>query len=372
MKHTEKPIDMHCLPTVFAVEDRYMIFIPFERETVVRVRVGERTFYDDACGVLRSGKRMHRVELPMSVLDAAGEYTVIWHNIIERKPYFPTNEPEQTLTVSFRPLPSEGEINIYQIADAHNLVTEPVAAARYFGDRLHLLVLNGDIPNHSGTIENFNAICEIAALVTGGEIPVVFARGNHDTRGIHAEDLPDYVPTGANGKTYFTFRLGRLWGLVLDCGEDKDDDHGEYGVTVCFHAFREAQTDFIRSVIDRAATEYAAEGVDYRVVISHIPFFRIAEPPFDIEQPLYGEWMRLMREHIHPTVQLHGHTHFVSLVRPGDEGDHQGLYGPAVIGSAPTFGERPTFIGAAVTLDGERSTVTFNSDKGEIIEQQQL
>ena len=87
---------------------------------------------------------------------------------------------------------------------------------------------------------------------------------------------------------------------------------------------------------------------------------------------MYGEWMRLMREHIKPTLQLHGHTHWLAVVRPGDAGDHQGLYGPAVMGSAPTFGAQPTFIGAAVTLDGERSTVTFNTERGEIVEQQQL
>ena len=62
------PQDMICFPTVFAVEDRYMIFIPFHREAVVRVRVGDRTFSDDACGVLRSGKQMHKIELPMHVL----------------------------------------------------------------------------------------------------------------------------------------------------------------------------------------------------------------------------------------------------------------------------------------------------------------
>lgn len=371
MKTTVCPSDMHCLPTVFAVEDRYVIMIPFTRECVVRVRVGDRMFYDDACGVLRSGKLMHRVELPMEVLDAAGEYTVIWHNIIERKPYFPTNEPEQSLTLTYRPLPTTGDINIYHIADAHNLVDEPVAAGRYFGDQLHLLVLNGDIPNHSGDIANFNAICEIAAAVTGGECPVVFARGNHDTRGIHAEDMPDYIPT-VDGKTYYTFRLGRVWGLILDCGEDKDDDHGEYGVTVCFHAFRQAQTDFIRSVIRRAESEYAAKGVEFRLVISHIPFFRIPEEPFNIEQDIYGEWTRLAREEIKPTLQLHGHTHFARVIRPGDADDHQGLGCPAVIGSAPTFGAEPTYIGAAVTLGENGVTVTFNSDKGEIVEQTKL
>lgn len=372
MKSISLPPEMHCLPTVFAVEDRYTIMIPFTREAVVSVRVGDRVFYDHSCGVMRSGKNMHRVELPMDVLDAAGEYTVLWRNIIERKPYFPTSEPEMSLTVPYRPLPTEGTINVYQIADAHNLVAEPVAAGSYFGDELHLLVLCGDIPNHSGDVANFNAICEIAASLTGGQCPVVFARGNHDTRGIHAEDMPDYIPTSATGMTYYTFRLGRVWGLVLDCGEDKNDGHEEYGHTTCFHEFRLAQTDFIRSVIRRASAEYATEGVDVRLVISHIPFFRIPAPPFDIEQELYGEWVRLLREHIKPTLSLHGHTHFVRVVKPGDADDHQGLGWPAVIGSAPTFGAQPAFVGAAVELRENGTTVTFNSNRGETVERVEL
>ena len=73
MKNTQLPQDMRCFPTVFAVGEHYQIFILMKREATVRVRVGDRTFYDDACGVMRSGKQMHVIEVPMSVLDGAGE-----------------------------------------------------------------------------------------------------------------------------------------------------------------------------------------------------------------------------------------------------------------------------------------------------------
>jgi hypothetical protein len=65
MKQLMLPEDMICFPTVFAVGDNYQIFVLMEREAVVRVRVGERTFYDDACGVLRSGKQMYKIKLSM-------------------------------------------------------------------------------------------------------------------------------------------------------------------------------------------------------------------------------------------------------------------------------------------------------------------
>jgi len=367
---TKLPEYMLAFPTVFAVADQYNIFIPFSDEVIVKVRVAGKMYYDDCCGILRSNTNMHKVEIPMAELDKAKNYTVVYRKMIERKPYFPTSEEEREVSFDFRPVPGEGKINIYHVSDAHNLVKEPVSAGRFFGEELDLLVMNGDIPNHSGDVKNFNAICEIASGITEGRCPAVFARGNHDTRGIHAEDMPNYIPIH-NGKTYYTFRCGAVWGLILDCGEDKNDTSTEYGGTICFHEFRLRETEFIRQVIENAENEYKAEGVEHRLVISHIPFTHIQRPPFDIEQELYGEWSRLMREAIKPTLALYGHMHICEVSPVGGEMDHLGQACPAVFGSKPIFGKdgENGFVGCAVTLDGEKTTVWFNDNKGNILEQ---
>lgn len=364
------PEYMLVAPTVFAIGNKYNIFVPFSDEVIMWVKVGDKTYYDHCNGILRSNTNMHKVELPMSVLDEACEYTVVYKKMIERKPYFPTSEEARELTVSFRPVPEGGDIKIYHISDAHNLVDEPIAAGRYFGDDIDLLILNGDIPNHSGDIENFNAICEIAAGVTGGHCPCVFARGNHDTRGIHAEDMPYYIPT-MNGKTYYTFKVGCVWGLLLDCGEDKRDTNEEYGGTICFHQFREEETDFIREIIENADREYNASDVKHKLVISHIGFTYIDRYPFDIEQELYGEWARLMREHIKPELLLYGHYHRVDIIPAGSDFDCQGQPCTAIIGSKPSFandGEPNGFVGAGIVLreDGKKQII-FNDDKGNVL-----
>lgn len=362
------PEYMLVCPTVFAVGDHYNIFVPFDAQVIMWVKVGDKLYYDDCNGILRSNTNMHKVELPMDALDEAGEYTVVYKKIIERKPYFPTSEPEREFSVKFRPVPCSGDINIYHIADAHNLVKEPVAAGQFWGDSLNLLVLNGDIPNHSGDIMNFNAICEIASGITQGCCPVVFARGNHDTRGIHAEDMPNYIPT-MNGRTYYTFRVGCVWGLLLDCGEDKCDTHAEYGNTICFHQFRLRETDYIKEIIKNANREYAADGVTHKLVISHIPFTHINEAPFDIEQELYAEWTQLMRDYIKPDLLLYGHFHCVEIVQPGDQFDSLGQPCVAIIGSKPIFDKENgnSFVGCAVTLtENGKKRVIFNDDKGKI------
>jgi len=369
MENKEKlPEYMLTYPTVFAVGNDYNIFIPFSDEVIVWAKVGDKTFYDDCNGILRSNTNMHKVELPMHVLDEAKEYTIVYRKMIDRAPYFPTSENERSITVKFSPVPPDGDINIYHISDAHNLVEEPVRAGSFFGDDIDLLVLNGDIPNHSGEIKNFNAICEIASGVTQGRCPVVFARGNHDTRGIHAEDMPNYIPT-MNGRTYYTFRVGSVWGLLLDCGEDKPDRNAEYGHTICFHQFRLQETEFIKNVIENAEREYAADGVKYKIVISHIAFTHICEPPFDIEQELYGEWARLMREHIKPDLMLFGHHHITRISPVGSDFDHQGQPCTAIVGSKPIFDDKNghSFIGCGVTLmDNGKKRVVFNDDKGTV------
>ena len=245
-------------PVVYAVGNDYQIMVPVACETLMWVRVGDRCYYDDSNGILRSNTTTHRMTVPMAELDREKKYTVCFRRVIERKPYFPIVGEEERCECAFRPI-TKSPINIYHVADAHNRVETPVAAGRFFGEALDLLILNGDIPNHSGDIAYFAAIHQIASQLTNGEIPVVFSRGNHDTRGIYAENIADHTPT-QNGVSYYSFRLGHVWGLVMDCGEDKADSHEEYGYTVCCEDFRRRETEYLKAVIQNAKVEYEAEG----------------------------------------------------------------------------------------------------------------
>ncbi len=355
-------------PVVYAVDRSYQIFLMAKEPMLVWVEIQGKDYYDHSNGIIRSASLLHKVEIPMPALDAAGEYTICWRVMLERKPYFSKTGEVQRATYSFRPV-GEGEIRIYHIADAHNKVDTPVQAGRYFGDALDLLVLNGDIPNHSGRLENFDAIHRIAGEITHGGIPVVFSRGNHDTRGIYAECIADYTPTD-RGVSYFTFRLGPLWGLVLDCGEDKVDTHPEYGNTVCCSYFREQETAFLKRVVERANTEYLEEGVTKRVVISHVPFAFNDADPFNIEVETYTEWARLIREHIHPQLHLCGHMHVNEIWYPGGEHDCKGQACPVIIGSDPhseQMPERDRFDGCAILYSDHSAEVRFTNEQGETL-----
>ncbi|MGI6742358.1 MAG: metallophosphoesterase family protein [Eubacteriales bacterium] len=369
MENKMMPEHMLYSPAVFAVGNSYQIFIPFDCPATVKIITGNREYYDDSNGILRSDTTVHKITVPMKVLDEAAGYTVCFREMIEHKPYFPFSSEERRISFDFRPIPPDKEdIRIYLISDTHNMSAEPIAAGQYFGDSPDLLILNGDVPDHSGSPENFNTVFAIIDGITHGSVPVVFSRGNHDTRGLFAEKFIEFTPS-FNNKTYYTFRLGPLWGIVLDCGEDKDDSHEAYAGTVCFHDFRLKETEFIRSVIDNSEQEYNAPGVTRRIIVCHIPFTYTDHPPFDIEKDIYSEWARLLREHIKPDVMLFGHMHTSEIWRRGCKYDSKGQSADAVIAGVPEYNKdgKNRHTGAAVTLGKDQIEVVFNDSDDNII-----
>ncbi len=348
-------------PAVFAVGDAYQIMLPVTREALVSVKCGGEEFFDDCNGIIRSKCAIHRVLVPMAVLDAAGEYTVCCRPVVDRKPYFPDTEPVCDYIYSFRPLRKISDIRVVHLSDTHGMTDEPVRFAQRCGTP-DLLVMNGDIADHSGSEENMLVLYRLVSAVTGGEIPCVFSRGNHDLRGALAERLVEFTPNDA-GCSYYTFRVGCVWGVVLDCGEDKNDDCAEYGHTVCCHAFRRRVTRFLEHVIADAAREYAADGVKYRIVVSHVPFTAEAEGQFRIETELYAHWVALLREHVRPHLMLCGHWHDNAVWLPGSERDSHGQTWPVVVASLPDKVHK-RYAGAAVTLQPDRAVVRYADSDG--------
>ena len=360
--------ELAAAPAVFAVGKSYCIKALVTADTLFYVTVGDQTFYDHTNGVMRTMGRVRTVTVPMALLDAAGQYTVYCRQMLDRKPYFPETGELHSATYPFRPVPQNGPVRIYQLADTHGGFEAPVAAASYFGEAPDLLVLNGDIPDHSGNMENFSLIYRLADAVVGGQRPVIFSRGNHDMRGYFAEEITAYSPTD-HGNSYFTFRLGGLWGIVLDCGEDKPDSHDAYGYTNVGHHFREMQTAFIRQVIENAATEYEAEGVTHRLVIAHNPFTCIHPAPFDIEEDTYTAWADLLTESVKPHALLAGHMHYCEIKPEGGELDRRHAM-PVIIGSRPKRNEEKkivSFVGTALTLTEKAIEVAFTDEKGEVL-----
>ncbi len=356
-------------PAVFAVDREYQIMLPTARETLVSVVCGGEEYFDDSNGIIRSKRAIHRVCVPMAVLDAAKGYTVRCRPIIDRKPYFPETEPVEEYTYAFRPLDKTVDIRVMHLSDTHGMIDAPARLARGFAP-LDLLVMNGDIADHSGSEENMQVLYRIVSGVTGGEIPSVFSRGNHDLRGALAERLEQFTPNSA-ARSYYTFRVGCVWGIVLDCGEDKVDEHAEYGHMVCCHAFRQRVTRFLEDIIVHADEEYDADEVKYRLVLAHNPFTHENVGDFCIETDIYAHWVNLLRAHVKPHLMLCGHKHLNEVWLPHDEHDSHGQSWPVVVASKP---DKTTGIysGAMITLDDTVATVSYADSDGNALFMQEI
>ena len=349
-------------PAVYAVGDRYIITVAVNEPCTMWAKVGDKEFFDDSNGILRTASLTHKIEFPAKILDEAKEYTLYFRKVIERKPYFSQMEDVGEFSAKFKPLQGDN-IRIFHIADAHNRIEGPVNAAKADGEH-DLLVLNGDIPNHSGDIAYFAAIHCIAGEITKGEYPVIFSRGNHDMRGIYAENIQDHTPTD-NGRSYFSVRIGSLWALVLDCAEDKPDGNDEYGHTICCADFRRRQTEYIEKIISDAQNEYLADGVKHRVIISHIPFNMHFNFPFNIEEDRYEYWCRLIKDNIKPDFMLCGHIHNCRVMKLDDENTDACRPCSVITASKPFKGSENIVCGS-IEVSDNTAKIKFIDSEGEI------
>ena len=181
-------------PVVFAVGHDYQIMVPVVTEAMISCEINGKTYYDANNGVICTATRVRRITVPQAELNAVKEYTLCCRVVKKRKEYFTQTEPLQKKSYNFRPLEKTENIKIIMLPDTHDHVKASIAAAQYFGKELDLLILNGDISEGLSSYNNIAQIYKIAGGITNGEIPVVYARGNHELRGAMAEQLPLYAP----------------------------------------------------------------------------------------------------------------------------------------------------------------------------------
>ena len=302
-------------PGVFLVEQDYEIILICRRDALASVVVDGLTFTDNVNGVMRTDTDVHKIKVPMALLDKARHYRVHLAPLADHCNYYPKPDPTEAYEYDFTPVPAEGKVEAYVLADTHGDAVIPAETA-LLREHIDLLILLGDIGDSAATKEQIITLHRLTAMVTKGRFPALYIRGNHDTRGYMAEHLMDYIPT-RSGATYFTFRAGPVWGVVLDCGEDKPDDSIEYGGVADYVGFRHAQTAYLRSLVANAQNTYAAEGITRRVALCHINFTRTDRPFNDHNPEIYEAWIAALNE-IGIDLLICGHEHKIGVQPDSD------------------------------------------------------
>ena len=159
------------------------------------------------------------------------------------------------------------------------------------------VVFNGDCiddpANHDQATRFISLLTE---GIHGDRTPTLFIRGNHEIRDAYSIGLRkhfDYI----GGKTYGAFNWGDTRIVMLDCGEDKTDDHREYSGLNDFTQLRHEQVGFLEQELNSKAFKKA----DKRILIHHIPLYGCKNLCWDLWEPL------LKKAPFH--VAINAHTH---------------------------------------------------------------
>ena len=180
------------------------------------------------------------------------------------------------------------------------------------------VVFNGDCvddPVDHNQATSF--ISELTEGVCGDRIQTFFMRGNHEIRNAYSIGLRDHYDY-VGDRTYGSFNWGDTRIVMLDCGEDKPDDHWVYYGLNDFTQLRNEQVDFLKKEL--SSKEFKKAGK--RVLIHHIPLYGN-----DGKNLCANLWTKLL-EKAPFNISLNAHTHKYAYHPKGELGNNY----PVIIG----------------------------------------
>lgn len=283
-----------------------------------------------AHGMMNINSKINTVTLTNLKPNTTYYYKVFSKQVLDFQPYKITfGDIINSETYHFKTLdPKATEVSWLVLNDIHD-------RPESFGELIQLnqnkpydfVFLNGDMFNYQ-TDENqiINHLLHPCGVFST-EKPFMFVRGNHETRGKYSRNLLDYY-YNFDKKEYYTFKMGPVFTIVLDTGEDKKDSHPVYGGTVNYDSYREEQAVWL----EKQMKSKAFKNAPFRVVMMHIPHYHSDEEHGTTEcRRLFGS----LFEKYKIDLFVAGHTHEYGMFEPNK--DHSYHF---VIGGGPETGIR--------------------------------
>lgn len=212
---------------VFSTNDEGVGYVEYEYK-------GKQVKVFDENNGRKNNSKIHSVTVPKQEL-SGNTYTVGSTRVIDELSYGGRNGK----TVVSKPIKFidnfDDNINVLTISDWHTCLDTAKTAAEKLGDYGALVLLGDCSPSLMSDRDVSKYIVEFAGDLTNGEMPIIYTRGNHETRGREATKLSGYLGIDC---FYFTTKLGKYDIIVLDSCEDKDDSHPEYGGMVDYTSYR--------------------------------------------------------------------------------------------------------------------------------------
>ena len=199
------------------------------------------------------------------------EYRIISKRILSFEPYKVTfGEEIASSWYTFRTFdPKATEVTFVVANDIHDDAQKCADLLdRMPLDEAEMVFYNGDIMSHySREGQPYTSFIDVSVEKFASEKPFAVVRGNHETRGHLAREYDNYIYNTREGRYYGVYYFGTTAVVMLDCGEDKDDEHPVYAGLVDFDRYREEQATWLSEVVQSKEFRRAKR----RIVIVHIP-----------------------------------------------------------------------------------------------------
>jgi len=315
-----------------------------------------QTAFSETAGLKQAYNRIHKIRLQGLTAGTEYSYKVYSKEIIKFDPYNVVfGNTIESRTYTFRtPGISDKVVSFLIMNDIHD---RPETIPHLLGlnkEPYDFVCFNGDIMNHlSGESQIINHLINPCTELFASDKPFLYVRGNHETRGLFARYLYDYLDTGET--PYYAFSRGPAFFVVLDSGEDKTDDHKEYSGLVSFDKYREKQAVWL----EQQLKSDAAKTAKFRIIIMHIPHYHSGDWHGTLHcRQLFGPIFNKYNVNI----AFNAHTHRYGLFEPSKD-EHNF---PIIIGGGPHEGKR-TLIQVSITE--ENLHVRMINDSGETVKE---
>jgi predicted phosphodiesterase len=184
---------------------------------------------------------------------------------------------------------------------------------RAAGRPYDLVFFNGDSLSHLETERQVLERClQPASALFASRTPLLFVRGNHETRGAFARELGRYLAL-PDGRFYYSFDHGPVHFIVMDTGEDKEDGHWAYSGLTGFDDYRQEEAEWLAQEVASQAFRQAR----FRVLVAHMPFYGDERTRVEGHGPAdcRTRWGAILSG---SGLDLHiaGHTHRANWVEP--------------------------------------------------------
>ncbi len=301
--------------------------------------------YDENSGRLNSDSLIHSINVPYEHLNN-NSYRIGSVRVIEQYSYG-SRTGKEVVSDEYKFIPVSGDnITYLVISDWHTEIERVYETVKHIGEYDAVLLMGDASPGVDFEEEAVRNTVELAGTVTNGSKPVLYTRGNHETRGEYAGKLADALGLD---EFYYTADMGSYSFVVLDSGEDKDDSHPEYGGMTDYNTYRAEMVEWLKE------TETASNKV---IALSHA--WQISSVEEDLSQTAWNELDRLGTKLI-----ISGHTHQCRLLGASESEQAMLTAHPNITGYMDGGNSGGVYTASKMTLSAESIYLEAYNNSGE-------